>query len=238
MPQVHVSINNIPLVLRGRYSRATVQATHRNMVPNLSSSTPGPSCPAYISNQPLHTIPLSAPTPSGPTPARHVSRVLILYDCTAKRRFPTVEELLQLMDIYRPVVGKKYLDNLNEFQDMELKDITNVYSLPVELLATIGDIGPAAACRLHGYCRDKLLEPLRLLMDDGTSGSDSEGPDLGWGRDSRRQQILRWVDEVWACDEVKEAKVIAEERTETIVGTDEEEDGEMATVGSVGSCEV
>ena len=55
-----------------------------------------------------------------------------------------VEELLQLMDIYRPMVGKTYLDNLDEFLDMGLKDIGNMYSLPVELLATIGDIGPMA----------------------------------------------------------------------------------------------
>jgi hypothetical protein len=53
-------------------------------------------------------------------------------------RMPTVEELLTLMDIHEPAIDLKYIDTLDEFQDFGLKDVVDVYSLPVELLATIG----------------------------------------------------------------------------------------------------
>jgi hypothetical protein len=171
-------------------------------------------------------------------------RVLILHDCATKRRFPTVEELLQLMDTYRPTVGMKYLDKLDAFQDMDLDNIVDVYSLPVELLATIGDTGRTAAQRLHVYCKDKLLDPLRFLWldsSDGSSASDSEVPlaDLrgkGLGRDGSRQRILRWANNVYACEEGKE--VVAEERTETNVVTDDEEDGLVEVDVATVSCEV
>jgi hypothetical protein len=181
-----------------------VQTTHRDMTPNLSLSAPGPLHPARISNQPSHAIPLTVPVHSGRPLARNVTRVLILHDCATKRRFPTVEELLQLMDTYRPAVGMKYLDKLDAFQDMDLNNIVDVYSLPVELLATIGDTGRTAAQRLHVYCKDKLLDPLRFLWSDssnGSSASDSEVPlaDLrgkGLGREGSRRRILRWANNV------------------------------------------
>jgi hypothetical protein len=100
-----------------------------------------------------------------------------------------VEELLQLMDTYRPVVGMKYLDKLDSFQDMGLNDIVNVYSLPVELLANIGDTGRTAARRIHTYCNEKLLDPLRFMMSDSSevsSASDGEVPDLGGGATQQR----------------------------------------------------
>jgi hypothetical protein len=223
-----------------------VQATHRDMTPNLSSSAPGPLHPAHISNQPSHTIPLTAtvPSKSGCPLARNVTQVLILHDCATKRRFPTVEELLQLMDTYRPAVGMKYLDKLDAFQDMDLNNIVDVYSLPVKLLATIGDTGRTAAQCLHVYCKDKLLDPLCFLWSDSTDGSsasDSEVPlaDLrgeGLGREGSRRRILRWANNVHACEEGKE--VVAEERTETNVVTDNEEDGLVEVDVATVSCEV
>jgi hypothetical protein len=155
-----------------------------------------------------------------------------------------VEELLQLMDTYRPAVGMKYLDKLDPFQDMDLDNIVDVYSLPVELLATIGDTGRTAAQHLHVYCKDKLLDPLRFLWldsSDGSSASDSEVPlaDLrgkGLGRDGSRRRILRWANNVYACEEGKE--VVAEERTETNVVTDDEEDGLVEVDVATVSCDV
>jgi hypothetical protein len=97
--EVHIYINNIPPRLRGGYPM--VQTT-RNTTPNLSLSAPGPLHPVHISNQPSHTVPLTVPVHSGHPLARNVTQVLILHDCATKRRFPTVEELLQLMDTCRP----------------------------------------------------------------------------------------------------------------------------------------
>lgn len=233
---VHVSINNIPPKLRGGYwTGNTVQATQRDM----SSSAPGPSRPTRISHQHSHALPLTAPAPSTRPLARHVTRVLILHDCATNKRFPTVEELLQLMDTYRPVVGMKYLDKLDSFQDMGLNDIVDVYSLPVELLANIGDTGRTAARRIHAYCDEKLLDPLRFMMSDSSevsSASDGEVPDLGGGRlnrEGKKRRILQWAKDVRAWEEGKEADVVPEERADTIVVTDDEEDGlvDVATYG-------
>jgi hypothetical protein len=229
--EVHVYVNNIPPQLRGGYPM--VQTTH-DMTPNLTLSAPGPLHPVHISNQPSHTVPLTVPVRSGHPLARNVMRVLILHDCTTKRRFLTVEELLQLMDTCRPAVGMKYLDKLDTFQDMDLSDIVDVYSLPVELLATIGDTGRTAAKCLHEHCKDELLDPLRFLLSDSSNGStanNSEVPDLtlrelGLCREESRRRILRWADNVRTCEEGREAKleVVDEEKTETIVVTDEEDD--------------
>jgi hypothetical protein len=67
-------------------------------------------------------------------------------------RVPMVEELLTLMDIHDPAIDLKYIDTLDEFQDFGLKDVADVYSLPVELLVMIGTVGRDGACRLHAYC--------------------------------------------------------------------------------------
>jgi hypothetical protein len=239
--EVHVYINNIPPRLRGGYPM--VQTT-RNTTPNLSLSAPGPSHPVHISNQPSHAVPLTVPVCSGHPLARNITRVLILHDCATKRRFPTVEELLQLMDTCRPAVGMKYLDKLDAFQDMDLSDIVDVYSLPVELLATIGDTGRTAAKRLHEYCKDELLDPLRFLLSDSSDGStanNSEVPaltlrELGLRREDSRRRILRWAENVRTCEEGREAKleVVDEEKTETIVVMDEDDDD----VATFRSCKV
>jgi hypothetical protein len=169
--------------------------------------------------------------------------VIILHECAVKKRFPTVEELLQLMDANRPAVGMRYLDKLDAFQDMDLNNIVDVYSLPVELLATIGDTGRTAAHHIHVYCKDKLLDPLRYLMSDSTdsaAGSDSEIPDFrggGLSREGTRQRVLRWAEDIRrASEEEKEAKV-AEGKTEFIEVTDDEEDGSVEVATRV-SCEV
>jgi hypothetical protein len=65
-----------------------------------------------------------------------------------------VEELLQFMDTYRPAVGMKYLDKLKVFQDMDLNNIIDMYSLPVKLLANIGDTGQTATLHIHAYYKD------------------------------------------------------------------------------------
>jgi hypothetical protein len=221
---------DFPPIKRAHTAQA-MAAMH--MALDSSLSAPGPSCPTHINNAHSHATPLSAPVPTAPTrrtPARrHISRVLVIHDCAIKKRNPTVEELLQLMDTYNPAVGLDYLSLFNDFKELDLDDVVDVSALPVEFLAAIGNIGLDAARRLHTYCRDKLLDPLRFLRsnrtdtDDGTTASDS---DMGG---DKKQRVLRWVN---ACAEVKEA----EERTETIVVTDdEEEDSDVATVVS---CEV
>jgi hypothetical protein len=98
---------------------------------------------------------------------------------------------------------------------MDLSDIVDVYSLPVELLAMIGDTGRTAAKRLHEYCKDELLDPLRFLLSDSSDGStvnNSEVPaltlrELGLRREDSRRRILRWAENVRACEGGREARL-------------------------------
>jgi hypothetical protein len=80
------------------------------------------------------------------------------------------------------------------------------------------------------------------------TASDSEVPDLGGGRyirEGKKRRIMEWCDEAHGCEEVeeveevkevKEAEVVAEEGTETVVGTDYEEDGLDSDVGGMATC--
>jgi hypothetical protein len=212
--------------------------------PNVSSPEPGPSRLAH-SNPPPRAI-----------LARHVSRILILYECAKQGRFPTVEELLQLMDNYRPDVRLTYRHLLEEFQNSGLRTITDVYSRTAEQLAPLGGMGVQAAHRIRAYCRDQLLDPLHVLSTDSSDGTASVS-DLGQGiRPGKQRRISKWAEEVKEevkeeevkdAEEVKEDKEVkedeevieeveevGEERAETIVGTDYEDDdgsddGDMAT---------
>jgi hypothetical protein len=72
-------------------------------------------------------------------------------------------ELLTLMDVEEPVVGLKYASIHSELYDHGIKDIIDIHTLPVELLATLGSLGLDRANCLHRYAREKLLKPLGLL---------------------------------------------------------------------------
>jgi hypothetical protein len=60
--------------------------------------------------------------------------------------------------------------------------------------------------------------------------------ELGLRREDSRRRILRWAENVRTCEEGREAKleVVDEEKMETIVVTDEEDDD----VATFRSCEV
>ncbi|KAF8259838.1 hypothetical protein EI94DRAFT_1812659 [Lactarius quietus] len=44
-----------------------------------------------------------------------------------------------------------------------VEDIIDVYLLPVDILAALGDLDEDKAGRLQAYCQDKFLGPLELL---------------------------------------------------------------------------
>ncbi|KAH9067969.1 hypothetical protein EDB83DRAFT_2519056 [Lactarius deliciosus] len=78
-------------------------------------------------------------------------------------------ELLQLMDEYEPAIGLNYTDIEEEFVDLGIMDSVDVYSLPVELLASFGGLGHDLTHRLHQFC-ESLFIPLGLVE---TSDDDS-----------------------------------------------------------------
>ena len=145
----------------------TVQVTNRP--PDLSLSTPGPFCPAHISDNPPHDLPSKTPAPSvadscAPVPPPQMQsgrllRLLVLLDCIAEMRVLTVKERLLLMDIEEPSSDLKWIDFLDEFLDMEKHDIVEVNSLHCSLLSKIGWMGTDNARRVHAYC-NKLINSL------------------------------------------------------------------------------
>ena len=82
-------------------------------------------------------------------------------------------ELLSLMDADHPDTDLLYTDIHSELADHGIRDVIELNSLPVELLATFGSLGLDRAEQLHIYAREKLLKPLGLLEtrqgdDDGS----------------------------------------------------------------------
>ena len=165
---------------------------------------------------------------------------------------------MQLMDTHQPDTRLKYLGYLEDFLKSGLKDIVDVYLQSVEDLASVGDIGRAAAGRIRTYCREDLLEPLHSTFlpldsnDDLDTASSSDVPDVGLNiRQGKRQRVSSWVNKVSVsnnaeevevvenAEEFEEAEIIAGDRADMIAGTDDEgdasEDDDMATGVS---CEV
>lgn len=64
------------------------------------------------------------------------------------------------MDVEDPAPDLTYADIRSELEDFGIRDVVDVYSLPEELLATLGFLGRDGARRLHRYARDRLIEPL------------------------------------------------------------------------------
>ena len=175
-----------------------------------------------------------------------------------------MKELLLLMDIEEPSSDLKWINMLDEFLDMEKHDIVEVNSLHRSLLSKIRWMGTDNTHRVHTYC-DKLIDSLFSLdkvvfsqngsiaatkdWSEATSWSEatwdwSEAkgnwtlpPFLGIPRirEYKRGRILKWLDDVRACQEVEEVGVIEvvdneESEGATVVGAgDGWDDSDMAT---------
>ncbi|KAI9431270.1 hypothetical protein H4582DRAFT_2085253 [Lactarius indigo] len=217
-PEVHVSVNIMPTPGAGS---SAVQATY--VVSGSSSPTPSPSRLVDISDESPRTIPSSAPEPSvpGPTQAQdpRPSRLLVLLDCMAELRVPTVKELLMLMDAHAPAVGRKYMDLCEELTDLKQYDVVDVYSLPIELLASFGWLRQDSARCIHEYCRDKLLVPLGFMEATSSDENDSLStpqviaPDLGECQSAKEETV-------------DSDKVSIYEETEDVMSMGKEEDDE------------
>lgn len=132
-----------------------------------STSAPGP---AKVSDAAMHSLSCSAPPTTHlpvshepPNPLSRKSLLLLLLDCIESLRIPTTLELLSYMDTDEPTPDLKYVDIHSELYDHGVEDVVDVYSLPVELLSTLGSMGKVRAHRLRRYARDKFLIPLCLL---------------------------------------------------------------------------
>ncbi|KAH9040578.1 hypothetical protein EDB84DRAFT_1436726 [Lactarius hengduanensis] len=141
-----------------------------------ATPTPGPSCLARVNDSsPCTPLSVAGPSmlqpPGGPQP----SRILVILDCLKDLRVPTLMELLWLMDEYEPADGLSYVDIGEEFTNLGIMDLVDLYSLPLELLASFGGLGHDLAHRLHQFCK-KLFIPLGLVetMDNDTPENNSQ----------------------------------------------------------------
>ena len=107
------------------------------------STSAGPSCPVKISGATA-----SCSTPTAHTtmhkpfihPA-HASLVNILLRCVENTRVPIVQKLLTLMDANDLASDLKYIDIHNELFNHGIKDVIDVNSTCVGLLAMFGYLG-------------------------------------------------------------------------------------------------
>ncbi|KAH9986367.1 hypothetical protein BJV77DRAFT_965207 [Russula vinacea] len=165
-PEVHIAVNIAPMPGAGSSIMHESFVTTDSPVKQ-STSAPGP---AKVSDAAMHSLSCSAPPTTHlpvshepPNPLSRKSLLLLLLDCIESLRIPTTLELLSYMDTDEPTPDLKYVDIHSELYDHGVEDVVDVYSLPVELLSTLGSMGKVRAHRLHRYARDKFLIPLCLL---------------------------------------------------------------------------
>jgi hypothetical protein len=164
-PEVHVAVNIAPIpgagssVMHGSYIISDSPIVQSTSVPPLG--------PAKVSDASMHLLSCSTPTPlplhQPPDPPSYKSLLLLLLDCIESSRVPTILELLSFMDADDPTTNLKYADIHSELYDHGVEDVVDIYSLPVELLSTLGGMGKDRAHCLRRFTRDKFLLPLCLL---------------------------------------------------------------------------
>jgi hypothetical protein len=67
------------------------------------------------------------------------------------------------MDREHPAVNPKFADSYSELKGLDMEDAVDIYTMPVEFLATMGKLREDTAHLLHEYCRDLLLPTLGLM---------------------------------------------------------------------------
>jgi hypothetical protein len=116
---------------------------------------------------------MPAPVPESNQVSR-ISKINVLMDCITESKQPSVLEVLKLMDANEPMTNLKYADAHSELDYFGVKTISDVYTYPVELLATLGGLGRDGVHRLRRYTWEKVLEPLTRYQMVGDNDDSSE----------------------------------------------------------------
>ncbi|KAF8262169.1 hypothetical protein EI94DRAFT_1704965 [Lactarius quietus] len=169
-PEVHIALNFTPTPGAGPlpYIVAGQQIVLSSMAPALRQSPP-----TDVSSNPVHTVNIpsipgtqlySAPAPQT-EPSIRASWMRIILECCDASAILLVADLLTLMDQDHPTLGLNYVDTASEFNDLGVKDVLDVFAMPIELLASFGGLGRDWAHQLHEYIQYKILIPLGLLEE-------------------------------------------------------------------------
>ena len=121
------------------------------------------------------------------------------------------------MDIENPADDLIYADMRSELDDFGMTDAVDVYSMPVELLASFSDLGSNGARHLHEYCRDKLLAPLGFMETrcESEEASVEEVP-------QPEEAVTEWLEGVQRDGEIVEEVEAA--NADAILEEDEDND--------------
>ncbi|KAH9038163.1 hypothetical protein EDB84DRAFT_1560452 [Lactarius hengduanensis] len=153
-----------------------------------------------------------------PSQVLHPSVLLVLLDCIGNWSVPSLWNVLRLMDTHHPAVGPSYADLHEELVELGIEDAVDLYSLPIELLATFGWLRQDSARHLLEFCWDRFLFPLGFLEEGSIVGSvtasnspltnmgvsdSEEGQSIREERDD--EMILEWLDGVDTDEENDEA---------------------------------
>ena len=109
----------------------------------------------------VSSAPAPGPSHSNASHTRKPSTTLVLLDCINEQRVPTVNELLTIFEHEKPIIDTAEV--LSELEDFAIRDVVDLYSLPVELLASFGGLGRDGAQCLQQFVLERLLGPLGLM---------------------------------------------------------------------------
>lgn len=150
--EVHITVNITPV----RDASSALQGSYI-MTTNLTIQSS--SAPA---SGPLHSNAPCTPRPSA---------TLVLLDCINEQCVPTINDLLSLFEHKKPTINTAEV--LNELENFVIRDVVDLYSLQVELLALFGGLGKDGSQCLQLFVLERLLGSLGL-MDTQLFNSDDD----------------------------------------------------------------
>ncbi|KAF8266665.1 hypothetical protein EI94DRAFT_1802863 [Lactarius quietus] len=202
-PEVHFALNFTPTPSPGvgpsSYIIAGQQIVLSSMAPAL-----GQSPPTDVSGNPVHTVNVpsilgtqsySAPAPQ-PEPSIRTSRMRMILECRDVSAVPLVADLLTLMDQDHPTLGLNYVDTASEFNDLGVKDVLDVFAMPIELLASFGGLGRDQAHQLHKYFNslDQGLDEYGWGEEGGWEEEEDWDERYNWGiGKEEKERVLEWL---------------------------------------------
>ncbi|KAI0293473.1 hypothetical protein BC826DRAFT_969203 [Russula brevipes] len=100
------------------------------------------------------------------------AEVFVVMDCLMESRGPTILEVLRLMDADEPREDLKYVNAYSELCDHDITNLLDIYTYPVELLASFGNLGRKGINNIRRYAWERLLQPLTCLRTGESDGDD------------------------------------------------------------------
>ncbi|KAI0258682.1 hypothetical protein BC834DRAFT_847191 [Gloeopeniophorella convolvens] len=182
IPDVHIAVNispGNPLASAGTLAQASyvVSDAPTATPPDAKSMAGDANIPTHAPSALPAPVPLGLLSQNVPAHSASVghSYMLILVDCMDRSRLPHIRKLIWLMECDGILLEGTSLELMFELMEHGIDDAVDIYSLPLEILATFGNLSMRGASQFHLFTQAKLLGPLGLLQ--------TEAPHMIWGAD-------------------------------------------------------